>query len=95
MNALPVITDQEFAVIDGLMVAYMACNDSPAHEWEITPNAHTLTVGTFTAMGCVALAGRAAWREAGITDGTDMWGEMIRSGIDARTAFRHYVENGL
>lgn len=87
-------TAAELAVIDSIFTAYMSCNDQESFEWEVSPTVHTLTVGTVTAMGLIAEAGRRAFREIGVTD-RDLWSEMIYSGENATYIYRLYIENAL
>lgn len=73
-------------VIDQIYDAYMGCNSVPALEWERTPGLDPNP----TAMGFLATAGRAAFRELGLPD--KLWSSMIASGENATYITNYYFQ---
>lgn len=89
----PPVIGAELAAIDAIRAAYMACNtaDVPL-AWEVTPGNDRGDEPT--AMGHLAAAGRAAWRQIGVND-CDLWDVMGDSGESAAYVMGLYISGQL
>ena len=86
-------TREEYAALDAIMAAYMACNaaDTPL-AWERTPGVSPNP----TAMGYLATAGRAAWRELMPSDAmVDLWSVMLDGASSAEYVWNLWANNAL